>query len=311
MESEKKGIIVWALDSGQSPKDSRNIVEEMKNWATRLNCNIQPVSLYSNAVYNFPMEMSFEWLGEFEEEEEKYLAKYIEKLGDLFLPPKLLFVPTRSNRRMAMDLAKYASVEKAKLIFANTRAKKSWRAFRLGGFAEALIASSEVPVLLMNLRTKSSGSKPSFLFPTNFSRESIAALKTLTPWAKEFNSSMLLYNQIETPYSRSRAVESLLESFEKSRRKKGRGWVEFLNQQGVTGSVLIQRQNKDLVSDILSAAKKNKSGIIALASHPGRFAQTILGGTARDILLQANSPVLIFHRPVMPKKQIKKVSQMK
>ena len=176
----------------------------------------------------------------------------------------------------------------------------------MGGFAETLVAVSRTPVLLLNPEAKPSTQIPSILFPTDFSQDSKKALLNLGPWAKAFRSKILLYSQVETPviyasefsgYWPAANIDSLMKDVEKSRQKKAKQWSNVLAEQNVESRILIQNQKKSLGADVLEFAKKNNASLIALASRGGPVAQAVLGSVARDILLQAKCPVLIFHRP--------------
>lgn len=307
--NSKKNILIWAVDPTQNPADVKNLVKEMNKWAKHLNCSIQPVSIFSNRVLNFPVELTLPWRKRFEDMAQQSLDRYFKKINiKEVLPPEKIVIPSNSIRRMAKELANYAEKKKANLIFANTRAKKTWNPFRLGGFAETLIAVSRTPVLLLNPEAQPTSKVSSILFPTNFNKESKNALGNLSPWAKALHSKVLIYSQLETPTiymsefssywpAQSATLESMMKVVEQSRQKKANLWSHILEEQKIDTRVLIQHQKKSLGADILEAAKKNNVSLIALASRSGPLAQTVLGGVAREVLLQAKCPVLIFYRP--------------
>lgn len=314
--SGKKNRIIWSVDPTQDPAEAKNVIKELKVWAQHLDCDIQPVSIFSKSTLNLPIEMAFTRKDKFQQMARNSVARYLKKARATgFLPPELVFVSALSNRKMATEMAKYAERKNAQLIIANTRAKKTWNPFRLGGFAETLAAASRVPILLLNPSSVPSAKIPSILFPTDFSLASKRALERLEPWAKAFNSKVLLYDQIQTPniypsefsdmgWTRAPSLESMLKDVEESRLKKGVHWSNLLAKQNIESSVLIQRQRKSLAADILEAARKNNASLIAIASQRGPVAQALLGGVARDILLQAKSPVLIFYRPKATRKNM-------
>ena len=312
----KKNKIIWSIDPTQDPAEAKNAIKELKTWAKYLDCDVQPVSIFSKSILNFPMEMPFPWKDRLREVAQKAVTRYLKTTRVKgFLPPELVFVSTLSSRKMASEMAKYAENKKAQLIFANTRAKKTWNPFRMGGFSETLVATSRVPVLLLNPSSLPSTKLPSILFPTDFSRDSKIALARLEPWAKAFGSKILLYNQVETlnfypsefnEIAQTQAVnmESMISDVEKSRLRKGAEWSNLLQKQNIKSSLLVLRQRKHLAVDILEVAKKNKATLIAIASRSGPVAQALLGSVSRDILLQAKCPVLIFYRPKASRKHV-------
>jgi nucleotide-binding universal stress UspA family protein len=303
----KSGKLLWAVDPTQNPAEAKNLVKEVKAWSKHLNCEVLPIAMYSKTMTNLPIKMPYPWDEEFEERARKSLARHLKKANASgFLPPELLFVPWVSTRKMAFALAKYAQAKKAKMIFVNTRARKSWNPFRLGGFAETLVTTSRTPVLLMNPAALPSGEIQKILFPTDFSVYSRRALELLKPWAKAMGAKVLFFNQIEFPtvYPSEFAsglpvadAEGLVDEIELARIKHGSDWQELLNRAEVESSTIIQRQRKYLTAEVLDAAKKNRVNLIAMASESGPFVQAILGSTARDVLLKAKCPVLVFFRP--------------
>lgn len=304
----RKNKIIWAVDPFQNPNDAKTIVQELKIWSANLDCDILPVSIFSKSSFNLPSEMDFPLKEKFSNFAHESISRYLKNIRiKNLLPAELLFVSAMSIRKMAEEMAMYAANHNALLIFANTQAKKTWNPFRLGGFVERLIATSKVPVLLLNPKSLPTRKSPSILFPTDFSQGSMFAFEKLGPWAKAFNSNILLYNQIETPFvysgnfkgawgSPELAVISDMKNIEAGRNEKAKEWSSMLQKENITCTTLVQRQHKTLSDDIFQVAKKNKSGLIAIASYSDPVDQFVLGSIARNILLQATCPVLVFHQ---------------
>ena len=311
---DHKNKLIWAVDPSQDPEEAKKIIKEIKAWAKRLRCEVLPVSVISTSRFNYPMEMAFQYKESFESLARRYVDGYLKKCNAKgFLNSELIFVKTFSSRQMAYDLAKFAEKTNGLMIFANTRAKKTWNPFRLGGFAETLAASSRVPVLLLNSSATPTNQIPAVLFPTDFGKESKAALMQLVPWVKAFRSKVLLYNQVETanmivadfngaPGILEVDTEKMMKSAEKLRLKKAQEWTAELKEHNISCFSTVRREKKLLATEIIELAKKNKIDLIAMASHAGPVEQAILGSIARDVLLQAKCPVLIFHRPKVERK---------
>lgn len=308
-------MIIWAVDPTQKAEHSQNLMKEMKIWSKLLGCKIQPVSIFNDRTLNLPVEFALPWMDKFDEVAQGTLDHYFKKVKiEGLLKPEMIIVPSGSRRKMALELASYAEKKKAMLICAESRGKQNWNPFRLGGFAETLVATSKIPVLLMSPKAKPSSKISSVLFPTDFSRDSHLALKNLSPWLRTAHTKAILYNQVETPAifasefnsfwpAQSASLESLAKDVEKGRIKKANRWTELLKKEHVESDVIVQRQKRSLGSDILSIAKKNKVDLIALTSRGGPLAQTILGSVAKDVLVEAACPVIVFHRPKLPRKQ--------
>ena len=318
-KKSSKEIVIWAVDPNQDPKDAVNVVKELKTWARMLDCAVQPVVIATKSAFNLPINLGSRLEDELKLAAQKKIEKYLVKANATgFLPPEVRFISSTSIRKLADDMAKAALQKKALLVFANSRARKSWNPFSLGSFSTALISVSRTPVLLLNSKAQAAKKVSSILFPTDFSRNSRNALANVMPWAKLFKSKIVLFNQVETPsmyageangYWESENFLSLVKGIEKSRIKKANKWSQIVSTQGIGCKNLVEKQKKSLSQDIVNVAKKENVSLIAIASHSGPIMHAILGNVARDVLLKAHCPVLIFYRPVVHRKLEESKSQ--
>ncbi|MBL7688655.1 MAG: universal stress protein [Bdellovibrionaceae bacterium] len=304
-----ESLIIWAVDPTQDPSDARRIVQELKTWAERLGCQVQPVSMLSRADIERSDGLAFTWKRNLEQMVREALARIVKVTHtERFLSPILLEVSAETHREMAFEMAKYAEERMAQLIFVNTLAKRTWNPFRLGGFAETLVAISSVPVLVMNPAAQPTTQISSILFPTNFSRSSRKALSLLKPWARAFGANVILYNQVEIPDvypagfdglwpAHAYSIDPVRRETEQVRRRRATRWADVLTRDGVNTTVLIDWQRKYLGAEIIDAAKARAVDLIALSGWSRPLAQSLLGSAVRDVILQAECPVLVFHRP--------------
>jgi nucleotide-binding universal stress UspA family protein len=309
----KPGTIIWAMDPTQKAADSSQLVKEMRMWAKKLNVDVQPVSVFSEANVYMPADITYSWQLEIKRSFQKSMDQYLKatKTTD-FLKPQMLLALGISNRAYASELARFAEASKAGMIFAHTRAKKSMNPFRLGGFAETLIATSRVPVLLMNQKAKATSNVNSILFPTDFSAEASAALRMLEPWCEAFGAEVHLFNHVENPgdslnYLKNRtAYKDLVADLEAERTQRMKNAEKQLSTRGVKSKSTVKLQKKYLGQEILEIAKKESVSAIAVVSRSGRFAQALIGGVPRDVVLGADRPVIVFFRPKsVPQKKAK------
>lgn len=301
---KQQNKIVWAVDPLQNPAHTLETMKEITLWAKQLNCRIQPVSIFSSRTLNLPAEIQFSWDENFTEKwQQKFFTGH--EIKDI-LPIEKIFVQSHSLRKMAAELVSYAAKEKAIIIFANSRNKQNMNPFRFGGFTEALVTLSQVPVLLLNPDAKASIDIKNILFPTDFSAESAAALSNLTPWAKAFSSKITIFSDVETPTiylseigywpAHNINLENLIKSIEDTRNDKAQQWIFNLKKNGIEAAVAIQRQLGTVGTDIVKISQEQHVDLIAIASQSGPLTRVVLGSVARDVLLQAKCPVLIFYR---------------
>lgn len=301
--NESKGKIIWAVNPVKNPTDAKALVKEMKIWAEKLNCEIQPVAVFSKLNIGFLPQLNLSWEKNFEELAKAALKNYLKKLDQTsFLEPQTIFTFTMSNRMMASELANYAKKNRATLIFANSRIKKTINPIRLGGFAETLISLSDIPILLMNPSVKSIAKKKSILFPTDLSAESDRALTTIKPWVKAFKAKLVLFNKVEFPefyandFGAGTQINQIMKEAEITRREALQNIQKKLEADDIKTDVLVTKSHKYLGTEIIQTAQKNKVELIVVTSQVGPMYQAVLGSVARDILVQAKCPVLVFHK---------------
>ncbi len=307
--NESKGKLIWAVNPTKNPTDAKALVKEMKIWAKKLDCEIQPVAVFSKLNIGFPPQLNLSWEKSFEELAKATLKNYIKKLGSTsFLEPQAIFAVTLSNRKMAFELASYAKKSQAKIIFANTRIKKTANPIRLGGFAETLISLSEVPVLLMNPSVESNTKKKSILFPTDLSVESEQALTSIKPWVTALQANLILFNQVEFPdfyandFGAATQINEIMKEAESARKENLQKVQKRLQADHIKSEVVVAKSHKYLGAQIIEVARKNKVELIVVTNHAGPLYQAVLGSVSRDVLVQAKCPVLIL-RHVHEEKQ--------
>lgn len=302
-KESKKQKLIWAMNPAENPAAAKALLKELRVWANKLNCDIEPIAIFSKLYLNYPAEVNVAFAESLEDLAFKSTKRYLKHFSSAgLLKPKIIFVASLSNRRLATELVDYSTQTNAAIIFINTRLKATMNPFRLGGFAETVMTRAQCPVLLMNPQVESKNEKHSILFPTDFSRESNAALAHLQPWALAFDSEVILFNQVEFPSSYSQEFEinekmnEFMYAAETARQKKLASWAAHLKKQNIKARVIIRRECRYVADDIIRMAKKNKVEMIVIASRTGTYTQAILGSVARDVLVQANCPVLVFHR---------------
>lgn len=308
--------IIWAVDPEQNPKQAKKLIEEMRVWSKKLNCDVQPVAIFPDLTLP---KASVQWRAEILKAANQTVEEITKKTGtEDFLTPVKKFVPYLSTRKMALALIQYAEESKAEMICCNTQAKSRWNPFRLGSFAETLVSASRIPVLLLNPKARTSPKISRVLFPTDFTQDAKNALTNFKPWAKMLNSRLILYNQVDFPsvYTpdfhsswQTMGLPVVTKELEKIRKAKAKKWVAHLKADNISASAIVELQKTFIADAILGAAKKNKADLIVMVSRSGQVVQAIVGSIARDVLQNANCPVLVYYRPTAPKRVRTKKSQ--
>lgn len=307
--------IIWAVDISHDPSESQNMVKELTVWAKKLNAIVQPVSVVSTSMFNIPLSAEYPWNKNFKQNALALFQTYLKKIrATEFKAPHIIFSSSLSSRKAAQELIQYALKEKASFIFAHTRSRSHWSPLGLGGFADALGATSPIPVLLLNLKSRPTPQINSILLPTDLSPASRHTLRQLALIAQAFQAKIVLYNQVEEiptylsasdNFEFSRMAELETNTIEKARTQKIHAWANQLKRQGIDSLGKVQRQKSYIGKDILVMAKQNKVQLIALTSDNRIFSQSSLSSSIKDVILRASSPVLIFNRM----KSVRKLSE--
>lgn len=305
MVTNKK--IVWSVDPTQNPNEAKGIVAELKTWARFMNCEVQPVAIFSKSNWNLPVALDMPWHDKFEALAKEALARFLASTNaDSFLPPIIKFVTWTSNRRMARELIKYVRSIDAEIIFLNTKSVSNLSLLPLGSFTEAVVTFSETPILLFNPSATPTNSIENILFPTDFSEDSKTALAGLVPLAKAFDARVTIFNQVTQSYMYPSEFYNFVEAYEMEsvqdqmkieRIKLANQWAELLKNNDIKTSVNIKTSDSYVVEDILEVAQKQKVDLIAMACRSGTVVQMLIGSVSRDIIFKATVPVLIFYRP--------------
>lgn len=226
MEQESKNIKIFLpFDFTQNPIKAKHIVDELKIWYKRLECEIHPVSVVSKFVFNFLKNIGTNRVKQFQKIAHLSLKNYMSNFdAKEFLPAEILFSYTFSGHGIVNDLSKYSDYINGQLIVASTRGKKLRNLLRLSGFTKTLLVSSRLPLLRMFPFVKPSQKIATRPFPINFSLNSMSMLSKIEPWAKAFETKILLFDRVEapgllsdfvttsdSPYKGSAAGEKLLE----------------------------------------------------------------------------------------------------
>ncbi len=316
--NQTKGKIIWAVNPTKNPTEAKALVKEMKIWANKLNCDIQPVAVFSKLNIGFPSQLNVSWGETFEELAHATFKNYLKKLSPSdFLTPEMIFTNSLSNRKMASELAEYAKKNHATLIFANTRVKKTLNPIRLGGFAESLISISYIPVILMNPAVESRAQKKAVLFPTDLSVEDHQVLNKITPWISALQSKLVLYNQLELLYMYANdfgsqvPIDQITKEAINSRKESLQKLQKSLDASHIKSEAIVAKGHKYLGAQIIEVAKKNKVELILVINHSGPMYQAILGSVARDILVQAKCPVLVIHQDSSEKAKFETIKTKK
>ncbi|MGZ3712209.1 MAG: universal stress protein [Bdellovibrionota bacterium] len=213
-----------------------------------------------------------------------------------------------SRKELVDDVLRFAKAQNAGYIAVNTRRLLSSLPFKVGGFAEALIGNSKLPIIAVSPRAKVSNKIKRILFPTDFTRQSHQAFRKTLKLASLFKAQVeILHVELPlfVPFAYSEMAAGLGADYmkvaakaqRKRVRKNAKHWLEEANKAGVKCVYRTMRGNGSIAPSILRAAQRSRTDLISLAGYRNPKTPAILGGTVRDVLSLARTPVLEIHAP--------------
>ncbi len=314
IDRARGGVAVWAVDPFE--QDSKRVSaahELIDNFAVALAWKVQPISVIGPMDVNWPIELKGSLRGNIAQVAQNSLSPAFEDItrDALMLEPRVLVQPTPSLTASVDYLLASAQKDKAQVIALNTHGRRGLLHFRLGSFAETVIACSKIPVLTMNPKATVPKRLSTIVVPTDFSSTSRRVFVKMLEWACALSNGgkvkIVLVHRFENPVPAlfygggeiavdSEVMRQMLEDAEGARRRQAEQWEKLAKNKGVDCETVMVTDNRALSALILSTAKDLKADLIAMATYRGTIGQGFLGSVARDVLLTAHCPVVIVHR---------------
>lgn len=299
--------VLWAVDPFAKEKKLQFAAfKALAKLTEKTGAKIEPVAVLSPDQLRLP-EKAFERDAKhFELKAETELKSWVKKLNHPRLTSPTLLVRDIYSTNISVDvLLRYARQTDASLIAAGTHNKKGLKRFFLGSFAETLMLTSEIPLLLVNPRCPVKRTMSRILFPTDFSPTSKRAFEKLVPYAKSLNAKVTLYFKFEylLPETAelvrmSPSYRNYFESDMKLKKELAGEWAEQAKELGVKVDVVIDEKGIFVPEGILREAKRSKADLIAMASNSGGVSAALVGSVARDVLRASTLPVWVMHPSV-------------
>ncbi|MGZ3649772.1 MAG: universal stress protein [Bdellovibrionota bacterium] len=211
-----------------------------------------------------------------------------------------------SRRELVNDVLRFSKAMNAEFIAVNTRRLLSAFPFKIGGFAEALISKSRLPVIAVSPKAKIPKRIKVILFPTDLSPRSHRAFRKTIDLAARLKARIHILHlelPIAAPYSFGDVpvgfdggwfVKAERLQLEAHKRAAAR-WSNEASRAGVRSTHQVVLDPVSLTKAILQGARKQKADLISLASYRSSKTPALIGGTIRDVLSSARTPVLELH----------------
>lgn len=269
----------------------------------------QPLSAEVRGAYVLAPE-SLNWTGEFSGPwMERYLpfakekAREVEKKYGIAID----VIPCGSPglRPSVNALVEHAKNSKTDLLLLSTHARTGIERWTLGSYAETLILSSTIPVIVINPTHSLPKKIERVLVPTDLSAESEKFIFKLSEFARAGDAQMDLFFKQPDPLDPMIqqgvyavgggwvSVQSYMDTELGERRRQLENISATLRSSGIKSEICIDSTSPSLIEAINVCAKERKSDLIALLTQSGPLEAAVLGSVARGLVRSSPVPVLI------------------
>jgi nucleotide-binding universal stress UspA family protein len=303
--------IIWAVDAFEEiGMPQQHAAEAIRCLRECCQAVVQPVHILSPAELNLSSEFAGPWVSQYRPAAEKALNSLMKELGLTDLePPQILIQNASSTAKAADMLSDFAVQQGAEMIVVGTHGRSGMSRLLLGSFAETLLLRSRVPVMVVGPRTHERCDFERMLFPTEFGDQSKSIFKRVVALARDFHSKITLFHAIPRPiepvfqsgvYLLGSPWIPVHEYYDRElarHRRHAESWARWAKNQGVETEVVIDTETINVAESIVSLARKQRAGWIAMAAHNGPIASALLGSVTRQVIRIADCPVWVLRWP--------------
>lgn len=268
---------------------------------------LQPVYVLSSRNVPWINHLEAPPLKKFLPTTQKACEKWLEKVNVPKQTCKIIINEGNSRKAEVEALLQYAHEVKTQLIVVNTHARKGIERFFMGSFSESLLTHCHIPLLFLSPKIKPLEGLHKVLFPTDFSKNSLLALKHFGKTLAHSEDHITFYNQMSEnlkAFSQSSVhlPEGSFVSYsdyqkleKEAREEKAESFLHVAQHFQFQSQVHIENSEEPLVEKILDYAHRSQSQLIAMASESGPWTSLVLGSTVKNLIRQSDLPVWVYH----------------
>lgn len=303
VSKKKSAGKIWAMAidpfAGVDVEPVWKLVQPLSEQA---GAKVEAVYVLAPSSMNWTGAFSGPWM-------KKYMPIAEEKLVKTIPDPALkkVVVPCKEagQRAAVQSLIKYAAKIKADCIVISTHARAGLERLAMGSFAETLILTSKIPVLVLKPATQVPHTVHKILVPTDLSKESERFIASVADDAKKLHAEIVLFHKQPDPldpiiqqgvYSLGGgwvSVQSYIDDELEQKNRKITKIEDMLRKRGVPVSHVIDSSPAGLIESIERAAKDNDADMVSVLTRSGSWSAALLGSVARGLVRSSMIPVLV------------------
>lgn len=286
-----------------SDLDPQHAVNFAKSLVDRVGARLTAIYVLAPSSFNWTGEFSGPWFKRYRPFAEEKMAALFKDSG---IEHEVILCRRAGLRESVRTLVKHAEKIKAGSLIVSTHGRTGLERLALGSFAETVVlASSKVPVMVINPEHSASSPSRKILVPTDLSKPSRKFVLSLSDFAKGIGAEVLLYYLRPDPldpivqqgvYSLGGgwvSAQSFMAEEDDRSKKELSNLATLLRKNGVRATECVDSTSTDLVSGINQTAAQNSAELIALVSQAGAWSATLLGSVARGLIRSSSVPLLI------------------
>lgn len=311
-KSKKPSVVIWPID----------VFDDHSVYASKIcdavaSIQTGPTELRLTYILDFVAESQLpqisagthrKWKSHFGQKARERMDLFLKSLNwSGPLKGEILTKGTQSRRQSVDLLLKHAKQKKAQMIVAGTHARKGLKRVLLGSFAETLVTSAKLPILVVSPESKVTKKVQKIVFATDFSKTSQKGFKETLLLAKALGAQVVLFHKTLStlePVIQSGvymlgggwvSTAQFLDDDQKAKSEMAVKWVADAKKMGVSVDYVSAHPDLGIAEAVCETAKQKNADLIVVLNQTGRWATVLLGSISREVLRQSPTPVMILH----------------
>lgn len=315
--------IIWAIDAFEDSKElNKKMAETLIYLHQTTHAEVEPLYLLRENEIVLPTYEVPTWVTDHSRTAEALFKEVLQDYQLKFLlPPKVIPHAAQSHSGAAETLSHYATRTNTDMIIVGSHGRKGLQRFILGSFAESLLMTSEVPVMVISAQTTRAIGIKNILFPTEFGEHSRENFRHVLNLARQFNAEVTLFHAIARPIEslfdldtrpqvynykgRMLTLDQIVEYQIAHQTARAQHWVEWAQKEGVTAHSVIDSTFKGVDELILGAADAQHADLIIMEAQSGPMSAALLGSYTRNVVRKSHCPVYVITRHFYDKREEK------
>lgn len=312
-KSKRTTTLLWPIDVFDENLNADNKIPTLVSALFGSRVNLLPTYMLDFVAPGTLPQVSKatykKWQSHFEKSAKKKMLDFVASMKwPVKLTGNVVNKPTKSKRESVSQLLKYGKAKKADYIVISSHARKGLSRLFLGSFAETLVSSAKIPLIVVHPDSKVTQSVKNLLFATDFSDVSKAGFLKTLELAKELKAEVTLFHKLFSstePIVQSGiymlgggwvSTAQFLKDEETAKSELAKKWTALAAQKGVPVNYVSNQPDVGIAEAICETSKSKNADMIVVVNQTGRWGTVLLGSVSREILRQAPVPVLVLHK---------------